>query len=171
MPSTLIDSTILGNLVGTEAMRALFSDDNRTYQAGNTRVDVHDRTSREVDGTFLEQKARGSCRLGACFGRGVRIGASPVPHHMCDGQIREGEPKHHEQQRCGELDTVRKSTQDQAGRDGRECQLERTVDVLWNDHAFAKGGDRRIRRYAAQEQARESAEEGISLGKGDRVAI
>jgi 3-carboxy-cis,cis-muconate cycloisomerase len=32
MPSTLIDSTILGNLVGTEAMRALFSDDNRTQR-------------------------------------------------------------------------------------------------------------------------------------------
>jgi len=32
MPSTLIDSTILGNLVGTEAMRAVFSDDNRTQR-------------------------------------------------------------------------------------------------------------------------------------------
>lgn len=32
MPSTLIDSTILGNLVGTEAMRALFSDDARTQR-------------------------------------------------------------------------------------------------------------------------------------------
>ena len=32
MPSTMIDSAILGNLVGTEAMRALFSDDNRTQR-------------------------------------------------------------------------------------------------------------------------------------------
>ncbi|HEY7944396.1 MAG TPA: 3-carboxy-cis,cis-muconate cycloisomerase [Casimicrobiaceae bacterium] len=32
MPSTLIDSTIFGNLVGTEAMRAVFSDENRTQR-------------------------------------------------------------------------------------------------------------------------------------------
>jgi 3-carboxy-cis,cis-muconate cycloisomerase len=32
MPSTMIDSTILGNLVGTEAMRAIFSDDSRTQR-------------------------------------------------------------------------------------------------------------------------------------------
>ncbi len=148
-----------------------FADHVGADQSRYTGVDMHYGTTGEIERALLEQPARG--RRGFISRRRISesVRAGPVPDHMRDRQIGESKPQRHEQQHRREFDPLRKRTHDQAGGDGGEGQLEGDVNVLRNHHALAEGRRGRVGVHPGQEQTREAAEKGVTLGEGDAIAV
>ena len=74
------------------------------------------------------------------LGRGISIGAVPVPHHMRDRQISKGEPQHAEDDHRGEFETLRKAAADQCDSDRGKGQLEHAEYEVRYVLAFAECG-------------------------------
>ncbi len=140
---------------------------------------MHHRAAGKVQRSHLPEVAAG-CGNGICLrlshaGR-VRIRARPVPDHVGDRKIAESEPEGQEQQHCGELDALDDGAEDQAARDGCEGGLESDVDELVQHYALAERGRRREVAGGRiegpiEEHASPAADEGITLGESQRVAV
>ncbi|EEF93796.1 hypothetical protein CATMIT_01567, partial [Catenibacterium mitsuokai DSM 15897] len=146
-----------GDVVRLERLASVahaLADEVGADQTGDAGVDVHHRAAGEVDRALGEQ-----------------IAVRPVPDHVRDRQVGEGEPDRREQQHRGELDALGEGADDQRAGDAGEGRLERHEHVLGQRHA---GGERRRQRvlvHALEEQFVERADEGVAAGEGQRVTV
>ena len=143
----------------------------RADQASHTGVDVHHGAAGEVQRALGPQPAGsgGDGLQGFLVGDGV--GAVPIPNHVGDRQVAEGEPQGTEQQHRRELDALGKRAHDQAAGDGSKRGLEGNKRQLRDDHAFAEGGGHRVRRDAFEEQLVEPANEWVAPRECSGVAV
>ncbi len=161
---------------GFLAVADALADQVRTHEAGDSGVDVHDGTAREVERAPLPDHAGGGVHLVDDVGAGVGVRTLPEPDHVGDRQVAEREPQHHEDQHGRELDAFRERADDQAAGDGREGGLEHDVSQFRDHHALAER--RRIGEGAgdriedpAQEQPAESADELVAFRERQAVAV
>ncbi len=147
-----------------------------TDQACDGGVDVHHRTTREVQRTFLEQPAGGCCCSSGSISIGVGIRTRPEPDHVCNRQVSEGEPQGRKQQHGSELHAFSKSTHNQSHGDGGESGLEGDESKLLDDNALAESGGigdsagYRI-KDAFQQHTVETADERVARGERQRVTV
>src|SRR5207302_4733466 len=113
--------------------------DQRDY----TGVDVHHGAAGEVERTFLENEAGMAVGYIRCFRGRISIRAIPIPDHVRDRQVREGEPQDAEDDHRGELEAFRVAPGDQRDRNRGEGQLEHAVHEIRQVLSLAEGrGDR-----------------------------
>ena len=92
-----------------------------TDQACDTRVDVYNRTTCEVQRTFVEQVA------------------TAAPNHVGNGQIGKREPEYAESQHRGKLHALCKRADDQGASNACKRRLECDEYVLGNLHVIGEG--------------------------------
>ena len=97
-------------------------------------------TTGKIDCPFLKKKACGS----PCFQGGIRIRVGvrtgPVPYHMGNGQVGEGEPQGNKGQNCGKFHTLGESAEDQGRSDGREGGLKKDIDQFGDNDTLRESG-------------------------------
>ena len=120
---------------------------------------------------MLEQIAGSGGRCGRSLGAGISIRTRPVPHHMSQWDIGEGEPDHREEQHGGELDALGERPHDKAAGDGSKGPLEHHIDQLADPDPLAEGGGDGVRGYTLEQHLAEGAVEIAPLGKGQRIAV
>ena len=141
----------MGRQVLTTVADAL-ADQIGAHQTGHGGVDVDHGTAGEVQGTLLEEEARGG---GGGLGRGgvgVSIRAGPVPHHVGHGQVGEGEPDDHEQHHRREFHALGEGADDEGGGDGGKGGLKDDVGEFGDVDALAEGGGHRFHRDSIEEE-------------------
>ena len=137
---------------------------------------MHDRAAGEVECAPLPDETGGGAHRPGLVRRGVGIGPRPVPHHVRDRAVTEGEPDDEEQQHGGELHALHDRAQDQAAGNRGEGRLERDVDQLVQRCVLA---ERRCHGEALrggvegslEEQAAESADDRVTLGERQRISV
>ena len=174
------------------AVADTLADHDRANQAGDAGVDVHDRTTGEVEGALLDEPACAgidfvelglSRSLGSVVGRGGKclrgggdvIRSSRCPYPMRDREVDEGHPQEDEHHHGRELHALGEGTDDQRGRDHCEGHLEHHVGEFRDDDAVREGRDIRIRANALQEDLAEPADVGgeaaARVTERDRIAV
>ncbi len=144
------------------------AEHQRANQAGDTGVDVHHRTAREVESTLVEEEAGIDVGCRACFSRGERIRTRPEPDHVRDRVVAEGQPQddEHEQSALNFTRSASAPTMS-AGRDRRESCLEDEEPELGDVGRLAEGAGERVAGHAFQEHLAEAAEERVAaFGEG-----
>ena len=156
---------------GLFAITRALADHIRTHQACHRSVDVHHGTACEVECAFGPQPTCSSCHSfqSGSVSDGVR--AVPIPDHVGDGHVAEGEPQSTEQQHGREASAFSESTHDQCARDGRKRGLEGSEGQLRNHHAFAERGSNGVRRDAFEEQLVQASDERVACCEGQGVAV
>ena len=110
--------------MGREEIAAVthaLSDQQRTDEAGDARVDVHHRAAGEIECAELEQIAFGE------------------PHHVGDRQVHEGQPQAREQHDGRELHPLGERADDERRSDRRESELKRQEGHFGNRHPLGEG--------------------------------
>ena len=82
------------------------AENEAAHQSGDTRVDVDDRASGEVERPLAEEEPM-IVRVGR-----REVGAAPVPNHVCDRIIDDGRPEHDEQHQRPELHALGEAADD-----------------------------------------------------------
>ena len=140
------------------AVAGALADHERANEARNTGIDVDDSAARKIKCAPLEEHSgiredsieiglRG--RLGGVIGCvEKRLGSArecirtrPVPDHVRDREIDDGDPENDEHDQGRETDALCNRTDDQGRRDAGEGHLERHIGEFRNDNTVREGGD------------------------------
>jgi hypothetical protein len=146
-------------------MVRLCANDEASDETGDTGVDVDNRAACKVQSAHAPQQTI----VGRCINQEVRAG--PIPYHVRDREVSEGQPQHGEDHQRRELDTLRKGSDDQRRRDAGKGHLENDEGIFRNVDIVAEGGRKGRCVDTRQKRLGEAADERTAAGEGKAVAV